>query len=169
MKNTLVVLAVLVLGSLASAQTFGFLNAAGTSLYCDYEVLSPATAYGKTVWQSVHNLAVCGYPVNATMVGAGGGGTFKDVSQKTKAKVKIKGVLLADNLYDAGTESYSGAQWFMTSNLTASSTEYGWYGIGSFSGSIFGDNFGYLTTTIPGPHGEHASGGLINGMAKAGQ
>ena len=54
MKKTLVVLAILVLGSLASAQTFGFLNAAGTSLYCDYEVLSPATAYGKTVWQGVH-------------------------------------------------------------------------------------------------------------------
>jgi hypothetical protein len=161
MKVTLAVVAVLVLGSFASAQSFGFLSADGGQ-YCNYEQLSVASAFGNAFWQGSDNLSACGaYVANGTLAGV----TAHVSKANNGLGFSVNGVAYADNLYDVTGGRYgafTGEQWFAMSDLTTSTRKYGWVGFASVSGTIFGDNYGYLTTTLP-------SAGTHNGKLTTGQ
>lgn len=157
----LVVIALLVLGcSFASAQTFGF-ESVGGGLYCNYEVLQQLSP--TAVWQGTDNLTTaCGGEVNGTLVG---------ISAPLEARNNPVGFSLnpgvnyADNIYDAEALGYTGAQWDVSTALKCTSHHYGWIGFASVSGFIFGDNYGYLSCTIPGK-GPAPTKGLSTGSAK---
>jgi len=157
----LVVLALLVLGcSFASAQTFGF-ESVGGGLYCNYEVLQQLTPFA--VWQGTDNLSACGLPVNATIAGI----TASLEKRNNPAGFSLNpGVNYADNIYDAEFLGYSGAQWDVSTALKCTQKHYGWIGFASVSGFIFGDNYGYLSCTIPGK-GPAPTLGLSTGSNKA--
>jgi hypothetical protein len=165
MKVTLAVLAVLVLGSFASAQSFGFLSVDGGGPYCNYEQLSAASAFGSAFWQGTDNLSACGaYVANGTLAGVNASVSKAD----NGLGFTLKGVAYADNLYDVTGGRYgafTGEQWFVITNLTTSSKKYGWLGLASESGTVFGDNYGYLTTELPSANGHN--GKLSNGQAVA--
>lgn len=166
--KSLVVITLLVIGcSFASAQTFGFGTAGGSYLYCNYEVLQQLAPYD--VWQGTDVLTTCYLSYNATIVGVSGG--LKGAA--SPIGVSIKGVTYADNLYDAASLYYTGAQWDVTSNLKCAKVKngrytgkYGWIGFAGYSGYIFGDNFGFLTCAIP-TKGKTPTKGLSTGSAKA--
>jgi hypothetical protein len=149
-----VITVLVVLGcGLASAQTFGFTSVGG-GLYCNYEVLQNAFGAPFTVWQGTDNLSACGAPLNATIVGIKGGLT----KVTNPAGFAASGVTYADNVYDAQSEFYTGAQWDVTSALKCNKVNkktgaytgsYSWIGFASVSGFIFGDNYGYLSCSIP--------------------
>ena len=159
MKKSLLVIAILVVAcGMSSAVTFGF-ESTGHSLYCNYEVLS---VYGGTVWQGDDILTACGASYNATVAGIAG----KLAKTGNPAGFAVSGVTYADNIYDAFSLGYTGAQWDVTSNLKCSEKKYGWIGFASVSSFIFGDNYGYLSCNIPGK-GASPSKGLSIGNAKA--
>ena len=167
MKTLMLVLAALAMGTLASATTLGFLSYTGGILYCNYEQLSPASSFGPSAWQGTDNLSACGSNINATIVGVSGSGHFVDVSNSTGKKINIKGVLYGDNLYDAFSPySFTGAQWFVASNLVPDTNpkKFGWFGLASYGGLVFGNNYGHLTTQIP--TGNVASHGTSAGTFK---
>ena len=167
----LVVITLLALScSFASAQTFGF-ESIGGGLYCNYEVLQQLTPYG--VWQGEDVLSACGAPgtpgppANGTIVG------LSSNLNLSKSNVNlvgvIKGVTYADNIYDAFALGYTGAQWDVVTALACASgkhPKYGWIGFASVSGFVFGENYGYLSCTIPGK-GPAPTLGLSTGNAKA--
>jgi len=162
--KSLLVITLLVLGcSFASAQSFGFLSVGGGS-YCNYEVISFLSGTG--VAQGVDNLtAACGLPVNATFVG------FKDSlpAVDTGGLVSGAGITYGDNIYDAESEAYTGAQWTVFSHLKCNkkingNTKYSWIGVAGISGFFFGDNYGYLGCTVPGH--EAVGRGLSTGKAQ---
>jgi hypothetical protein len=156
--KSLAVIALLVLGcSFASAQTFGF-ESVGHGLYCNYEQLD--NVYG-SLWQGLDNLSACFAPVNATIVGVKSTLT----AAGNPAGFHTDGIQYADNIYDAFALGYTGAQWDVASALGCHSNRYGWIGFASVSGFIFGDNYGYLSCTIPGPHNAPTRG-LSTGSAK---
>lgn len=143
----LVVVTLLVLGcSFGSAQTFGFASAGGTYLYCDYEQLS---YFGDDIWAGIDNTSVCGGH-NATLVGFGA--TTPNKGQPAFGK----GIVLADNIYDAYSYGYTGAQAVLFTKLKCNKLDQGhykgapgWMTVAAESGFVFGDNYGYLSCTIP--------------------
>jgi hypothetical protein len=148
--------------SFASAQTFGF-ESVGGGLFCNYEVLQQVVPYG--IWQGEDVLSACGAEVNATIDGV----TANLTAAGNPAGFGIKGVTYADNIYDAFALGYTGAQWDVETALTcvsATHPKYGWIGFASVSGFIFGDNYGYLSCTIPGK-GPAPTLGLSTGNNKA--
>lgn len=164
--KSLAVISLLVLGcSFAGAQTFGFAST-GSGLYCNYEVFNFASALGADVVQGADNTtAVCGYPVNGTIAGFKG-----SIPASAGLPVAGAGIVYGDNIYDAAGESYTGAQWTVFSALKANkynsktgkfTGKYSWLGIASVSGSVFGDNYGYLYNGIPA--GKTASHGTTAG------
>jgi hypothetical protein len=156
--KTLAVITLLVIGcSFASAQTFGF-ESVGHGLYCNYEQL---TNIGGSVYQGTDNLSACGLPINGTLAGVKNTLT----AAGNPAGFQINGVQYADNIYDAESEAYTGAQWDVNSGLTCTSKKYNWIGFASVSGFIFGDNYGYLSCSIPGKKGAVGSKGLSTGSA----
>jgi hypothetical protein len=160
-SKTLAIISLLVLGcGLASAQSFGF-ESAGGRLECNYEQLSHPNGYGSDVWQGVDNLTACGVPLpySAFIVGVSGGLT----KAGNPAGFALKGVAYADNIYDAFSPPYTGAQWFVVTNLKCSSKKFGWIGFASYAGLVFGANYGYLSCTIPGKDGAVASNRLTTG------
>ncbi len=171
--KSLLVIAVLVIGcGFASAQSFGFGTAGGVYLYCNYEVLQQLAPY--TVWQGSDILTTCGLSYNAVIVGISGGMT----APQDPIGVAIKGVTYADNIYDAASLYYTGAQWDVTTNLKCNkykckkgvctySGKYGWIGFAGVSEVIFGDNYGYLSCTLPGKEGSAPTRGFSTGSAKA--
>jgi len=159
--KSLVVIALLVLGcSFASAQTFGFLSIGGFA-YCNFEQLTP---FFGPIYSGVDNLtAACGLPVNGTIVGSA-----TSIAASSGLPATGKGVGYADNIYDAEFEEYTGLQWWVFTQLKPSKLlfHYGWIGFAGGSGSIFGDNYGYLSASIPGRNGVKATAGLSTGNAK---
>jgi hypothetical protein len=144
--KSLLVITLLVIGcSFASAQTFGFLSAGGIGEYCNYEQL---TNEGSDIYAGVDNLSPCGAEINATVSGFG-----VSVPKTLAAGLPVtgKGVVYGDNIYDAFDIAYTGEQWSVFTALHASRAigHYGWIGVASFSGFFAGDNYGYLSNTIP--------------------
>jgi hypothetical protein len=158
--KSLAIITLLVLGcSFASAQTFGF-ESVGHGLYCNYEVLEQLAPYN--IYQGIDVLNTCGAPVNATIAGQ----KTNLVAAGNPAGFNVDGVSYADNIYDAFALGYTGAQWEVASALRCNNRHYGWIGFASVSGFIFGDNYGYLSCTIPGPHNAPTKG-LSIGNAEA--
>ena len=163
MKKSLVVLGLLFLASLASAQTFGFGTAGGSYLYCNYIQLFNT---GGDTWAGTDNLSACGLGVNGTVVGVKGG------ISKTGNPLgfALKGVTYGDNLYDAIYYFDTGLQWDVTQNLKCThigskKVKEGWLGLAAYNGTFFGYNFGVLACEIPGK-GNAPVKGLSIGSAK---
>lgn len=141
-KYLLLVLAVLALGSLASAETyFSFWSADGTIQYCDRIVI---TSNSGGVVVGYDDLSACGYPYNSPIVG---------FDATVISPVHIKGIVYGNAIFDAECDCYSGYQWTVAQVLKASKQKnghfigpYGWVGVvGDYTGLYFGDNYGYLT------------------------
>lgn len=122
----------------APAQTFGFMSTSG-DLYCNYEQLD---GNPNGLWSVTVNFSVCGSP-NISVIGVS--------TQLTKAGnpggFPLKGV--AYDIYEAFSYT-NNAQLLTVSNLKCSTKHYGWIGIAAESGFMFGDDYGFLSCTIPG-------------------
>ncbi len=149
--KTMLVITLLALGcSFASAQTFGFTSAGGSGLYCNYEQLFNQ---GFGIYAGIDNLSPCGAPLNATIIG------FRADTPNQGAPVYGNGVVVGDNIYDAFSLGYTGAQWAVFSKLKCNQHykngqfkgTWSWIGVAGFSGFWFGDNYGFLSCSIPGP------------------
>ncbi len=159
-SKRLAIISLLVLGcSFASAQSFGFLSAGKSIEYCNYEQLSHPKGEGSDVWWGFDNLKPCGTSIDAFIVGIGGGLSRAG----NPAGFSLKGVAYADNIYDAWSQPYTGIQWFIVTNLKCSTKRFGWIGFASYNGVIFGDNYGYLSCTIPGKDGAVPGNRLTTG------
>ncbi len=166
LKSLLVITLLAVACSFASAQTFGFASTSG-GLYCNYEQLANGSfvtgAYGVT-----DNLSYCWsfYDVSGPN---GTGGGFLASATNVGLPVFGKGVIYGDNLYDAfdlgyitgygyyADPIYTGEQWTVLTKLKANKVDkfghykgaYSWMGLGSYSYYVFGDNYGYLSASVP--------------------
>jgi len=157
----LAVVTLLVLGcSFASAQTFGFASVGSALQYCNYEQLFN---YGSGVYAGIDNLSACGvynvFAVNGAISGFGatlpagdglpvkGAGVDYGSSQIIAFYADLYGELVNDmwdvhsglkcNKYNSKTGLYKGA--------------YSWIGFaGSSFGGLVGENYGFLTCSIPG-------------------
>lgn len=146
--------------SLASAQTgtFNFWNNAGTSEYCNYIVID----YNQGgVVAGYEDLVSCGFDYNAPVVGYDG--TLPGYG---------KGIIIGDGIYDAEYGSFTGLQWTEWLSGTSSKRtksghftgKYGWLGVaGSYTGTYFGDNYGYMTI------GSHDNGEVASHTTSAGK
>ena len=156
--KSLLVITLVVLGcSFASAQTFGFLSAGGIGEYCNFEQLY---AQGSDVYAGLDNLSACGLEVNADIIGVG---VSIPATLAAGLPVTGKGMVYGDTIYDTFCDCYSGEQWTVMTQLHASHKlrDYGWVGVAGYYGFFFGDNYGYLSSTIPGA--EAASRGTSAG------
>jgi len=153
MKKLVLVSALIVLfGAFASAQSFSFWNAAGTTLYCNWEIFSSNSS---GVGSGYDNLTTfCSCPFNSPIIG------FSSSVSAGGPPAHGKGIVYGDGIYDAFYETYSGLQWSVFSLLTPSKFNklgkpvgpYGWVSVaGSYGGSYFGDNYGYLAAGAPNP------------------
>ena len=150
MKKLMLLLAVLALGTFASAQTFGFASLGG-GLYCNYEQL---VNYGGGAWAGYDNLSACGASVNATIMGIQS--TVPNVGLPTGGP----GIVYGDSIYAV----YNGdpfAQWTVFTKTKCNKQDrfghylgsLGWVGLAGFSGFYAGSNEGYLSCAIPGHKG----------------
>jgi hypothetical protein len=149
-KKSLVVLAVLVFATMAaSAQTFSFWSSAGTEQYCNYNVVisnsgGVAAGYDDTT-------SVCGFEFNSPIVG------FDASVANDGPAAHGKGIVVGDGIYDASADAYTGLQWTVFTAAKYSkekngrfSGAYGWEGVaGSYTGTYFGDNYGYTSSSAP--------------------
>lgn len=153
MKKILVVLAVLALGTFASAQTFSFWNSAGTLEYCNFNVI---TYHSGGVVAGYDNVVTgCFMSINSPIVG------FDATTPALGLPAHGKGIVVGDGIYDAASMVYTGEQWTVWQSLKASKKNkktgyftgpYGWVGVaGDYTGYYFGDNYGYLGSGYPGP------------------
>ena len=157
MKKLALVIAVLALGTLASAQTFGFgVSFGSTGMYCNYEQLK---AYSGDLWAGADNLSVCGSSYS-TISGFGA-----SVPAAAGAAVHGKGVIYGDSIY-AVYNGLSEAQWTVFSALKCNKVRagrfiggYGWEGVAGFSAFLAGTNQGPLSCSIPGKNGHTPSKG----------
>jgi hypothetical protein len=147
--KTLAVITLVVLGcSFASAQSFW--NAAGTYEYCNFFV---AIYNSGGVAAGYDDLTtVCGYGYNSPIVG------FVATTANDGQPAHGKGVVVGDAIYDAEDGAFSGDQWAVwLSDKTSKKTKtghftgpYGWVGVaGSYTGTYFGDNYGYTSAGFP--------------------
>ena len=151
MKKILLVLAVLALGTLASAQTFSFWSASGAQQYCNFNVITYNSGGVVAGYDDV--VDACYYPINSPIVG------FNATTPNLGLPAFGKGVVVGDGIYDASEETYSGEQWTVWQSLTYSkhnkktgafTGKYCWVGVaGSYYGTYYGDNYGYCTATAP--------------------
>lgn len=141
--------------SFASAQSysFGFLSAGGGLEYCNYEQINNNEGFAG-LWQGEDNLSVCqagGISANSAAPIIG----FTDtLTAADEIGIVGKGVVYGDGLYDALAGGYTGDQWTVYTQLKAakkitSKTKYSWIGVAGTSAGYFGDNYGFLTTTLP--------------------
>jgi hypothetical protein len=163
------VLAVLALGTFASAQTFGFASVGGGA-YCNFEQL---VNNGDDVYSGVDNVTdVCYAGDGLTYNGAIAG--FTAALPNAGLPVHGAGVDYGDSIYEAseadvnefyidlgyGNPGYfSTEQWTVHTALKCNKTNpktgqykgaYGWIGIaGSSFGFYVGDNYGFLSCSIP--------------------
>lgn len=166
MKKLLVVLAVLTLGTLASAQTFSFWNSAGTLEYCNYNVITYNSGGVVAGYDDV--VDGCFYPINSPIVG------FNATTPNLGLPAFGKGIVVGDGIYDASYEGYTGDQWTVWQSLTPSKKtksgifhgKYGWVGVGgTYTGVYFGDNYGYIGAGYPSAKG--AANGTTAGKPKS--
>lgn len=152
LKSLAVITLLVVACGFASAQTFGFAST-GSALYCNYEQLTGGWI-GPDVYGGIDNLSVCG--ANSGTIA----GFAASIPAATKSGLPSggAGVVYGDNLYDAEYAYYTGAQWTVWSKLKCNKANkktglftgaYSWIGIAGVSGEIFGDNYGYLSCTLP--------------------
>jgi hypothetical protein len=152
-KKSLLIIALLALGcSAAFGQSFslGFLSNDGSTQYCDYEVVSVAKPYAA----GTHNLtAVCLLPSDAAQVGF-----TTTIPASTGAPVTGAVVALADQVFDAEFQAFSGLQAVWVTKTKASSKKFGWsfYYDGAGNGTDYLGNYGYLTTTLGAKKGGKA-------------
>jgi hypothetical protein len=177
------VLAVLALGTLASAQTFGFASTGG-GLYCNYETLYND---GADVYTGTDNLtSVCfGGASWATSNGVLGG--FVATLPSAGLPVHGAGVDYGDSIYEAESVDinneyiyyygynpgfYSTWMWGVHSALKCNKQSktgqfkgsYSWIGIAASSfGFYLGDNYGFLSCSIPAKGGDSAARGATTG------
>ncbi len=152
--TTLLVMTLFVLCcSFASAQSFGFLSTEGGE-YCDYEYIYD---WDGGIWAGDHILTVgCGYPYNGTQVGA----TTSLTSATNPLGFAIKGVAMADNIFDAIYEEFTGYNALYITQVPEKKQvcdsddphpdKYGWEAWFGVSSEIFAYNYGCLTSSIPG-------------------
>jgi hypothetical protein len=145
--KSLVVVTLLVLGcSFASAQTFGFASV-GSGLYCNYEQL---VNNGGGVYSGVDNeLSVCGLGY-ATIAG------LNASTPNLGLPAHGAGVVYGDSVYALEGDPF--AMWTVYTKLKCNKFSakkgvftgaYSWVGVASFSGVFAGDNYGYLSCSIP--------------------
>lgn len=166
LKSLLVITLLAVACSFASAQTFGFASTSG-SLYCNYEQLANGVDLSGA-YDIVDNLSVCWSAYGLTGPNSTGGG-FVATAANTGLPVFGKGVIYGDNLYDTfdlgyitsygyyADPIYTGEQWTVLTKLKANKQDkyghfkgaYSWIGLASYSTFVFGDNYGYLSASIP--------------------
>lgn len=159
MKKILLVLAVLALGTLASAQTFGFgTSIGGSGLYCNYEQMH---YYGGALWAGDDNIVgACGASINATISGF-------TASVPAAAYAHGKGVVYGDSIY-ATFDGDPYAQWTVFTVLKCNKVNKygkflgkdGWEGVAAFSTFFAGTNQGPLSCSIPGKNGAAATKGV---------
>ncbi|MGA7968208.1 MAG: hypothetical protein WB983_06235 [Terriglobales bacterium] len=163
------VLAVLALGTLASAQTFGFASVGGGS-YCNYETLYNN---GDDVYTGIDNVTnVCYAGDNLSYNGAIAG--FTAALPNAGLPVHGAGIDYGDSIYEAQEADidefyldyygynlgyFSTDEWAVHSALKCNKTNpktgqykgaYSWVGVaGSSYGFYFGDNYGFLSCSIP--------------------
>jgi hypothetical protein len=173
--KSLAVLAVVVLissGAFAQGSyAFGFLDYTGGVEYCNYEQFTTGNPFGGSApffLQGIDNLSACGFFYNGTIEGVA-----VTVPGPTKSGVP-KGVqgpgdyVYADNLYDATYLGFSQEQWLVITKTTPTEIKAGhwsWVGYASYGGYIFGDNYGFITTTLP-DKASAAHGTTISGLSK---
>lgn len=162
----LAVLTLVVFGcAFASAQTFGFGVAVGSSaLYCNFEQLSYA---GGGLYGGSDNLSACGLSESSTI--SGFAGTVANRGELAHGA----GVIYGDSIY-ATTSGDAAAQWTVFSKLKCNHTNKfgdftgsdGWEGVAAFSGTFAGTNQGPLSCSLPGKGGKTPTKG-VNTMAKS--
>ena len=176
-RRGLAVIAFLLLGcslAVAGQWAYGFCGVGG-SLYCNFEQIDnnntggvKGIAANGPIYEGVDNLSVCGLNYNATINGFGPFTLPKGVTFAGATVYVKKGVIYADNIYDAFSESYTGEQWTVATSLSCSKTcaptkNSWWIGIASYSNFVFGDNAAALSCSLPAK-GKH-NGRLITGQA----
>jgi hypothetical protein len=163
--KTLALITLVTLGcSFASAQTFSFFDANGYE-FCDYIVI---TYNSGGVVAGYDDLEACGLDYNAPIVG------FDATTANDGQPAYGKGIVVGDGIFDAEYDEYTGEQWTLWLSGKASkeknghfSGRYAWMGVaGSYSGTYFGDNYGYLIAGPP-PQDEIAGHATIAGQLSA--
>lgn len=158
MKKLALVIAVLALGTLASAQSFGFASTGG-GLYCNYEQFSYNS--GGLVAGTDNLTTACSASANATIAG------FTATAHGSGLQAHGSGVVYGDSIYAV----FSGdpyAMWGVFSKLKCNKQNHfgqytgplGWEGNAAFSGFELGTNQGFLSCTIPGKNGHAPSKGV---------
>jgi hypothetical protein len=141
-------------GSVAFAQapgSYSFWDAAGTFEYCNYNVITEAFSGVVAGYDDTVN--DCFFEYNSPIVG------FNATTPNDGAPAHGKGAVVGDGIYDASCICYSGLQWTVwQSDKTSKKNKktgiytgaYGWIGLaGSYTGTYFGDNYGYLGAGAP--------------------
>lgn len=147
--KSLVVITLLVLGySFASAQTytFGFADANG-NLSCNYEQFSIGS---QGLVSGIDNLSLCGISTNGSLVGLQG--KFPLLGPK----YVTPGATLTNNSLEV-EEGCTGEQVILYTALKCNQPDkngkyhgkYGWLVVLAIDGYIMGENYGYLSCTIP--------------------
>jgi len=171
--KSLAVITLLVLGcSAAFAQgsaTLGFTSAGDLGIYCNFEEIQWG-GYNNFYFQGVDDITDACFAEfgNATVEGV---------------KVSIAAIdgapvltgpayAYADNIYDAFSGYFTGAQWFVITQTKPSKLlkHYGWVGYLGIDGYEFFGNYGYLTSELPtAPKGKPVLAGTSAAAAKASQ
>jgi hypothetical protein len=150
--KSLMVITLVVLGcSFAAAQapgTYSFWDAAGTLEYCNYNVITTNSGGVVAGYDAFTN---CGGAYNSAVVG------YSATTPADGLPAHGKGAVVGDSIYDASCECFSGEQWTVWQSAKTSklkkgvfSGAYGWIGVaGSYTGTYFGDNYGYLGAGYP--------------------
>jgi len=153
LKKSLLVITLVVLGcSFALAQapgTYSFWDSAGTLEYCNFNVIT--TNSGGVVAGYDNTTTGCFYSYNSPIVG------FSATTPADGLPAHGKGAVVGDAIYDDGALGYTGDQWTVFQSAKVSkkkhgffSGAYGWVGVaGSYGGTYFGDNYGYLGAGYP--------------------
>ncbi len=156
--KSLAVITLVVLGfSFASAQigTFSFWNAAQDEVYCDYLIItynSGGVVAGYENLTDPQEAGGCELTENAAAVG------FDATTPNGGQPAHGKGIVVGAALYDAEYDSYTGLQWTLWLTGKASKENkngifigpFGWMRVaGAYTGTYFGDNYGYLAAGRP--------------------
>jgi len=157
-KKLALVLVVLALGALASAQTFGFASIGG-GFYCNYEQLINE---GAGLWGGIdNNINFCGFS-NSYLSGLQG--SLANLNGVTSGP----GVILGDTVYPLF--GYYNGQWAYFTALKCNKQnkfgQYkgkpGWLGQATNYGFEYFVNYGYLSCSLPGKNGKAPAKGHIS-------
>jgi hypothetical protein len=153
----LVVITLLVLGcSAASAQgsaTLGFTSAGDLQLYCNFEQIQWGGSNNFYIQGVDNGQTACLTTNNATVEG---NRVFITASDGAPV-INGPAYAYADNIYDAFSNTYTGLQWYVITQIKPSgpicilpcTKHYGWVGYVGVSGLEFLGNYGYLSASTP--------------------